>query len=862
MTVHQPNTEPLPGYRLLEPLGKGGFGEVWKCEAPGGLVKAIKFVPGKSHRVGDDANGADQELRALQHIKSIRHPFLLSMDRVEVVDGDLLIVMELADSSLQDLLEDYQRKGVPGIPRDELLGYLGEAAEVLDLMNQEHDLQHLDIKPRNLFLVSRHVKVADFGLVNSVAGMSAAESGSLQLGAITPIYAAPESFLDKISPSSDQYSLAVAYCEMLTGKLPFNGKNFRQLAMQHLQAVPDLGPLPESDRPAVARALCKEPADRFASCGAFVQALTLGTADSAEVRVPARPSFALEGGARPPKPAADDDAKLDDTNSTGPAPTVRQAVVPAAATSASEFAGLRLLECLLRQTVGELWCGMTADGSKCLVRFLCGIDAAKSGDDPLKRLAQLKHDHLAKVEIVREGPNRVGLVTEAGDENLGSRLRECMQSGLPGLPREELLDHLANIAAALDDLFDAHGVHHLTLSPRTVALVGGRARVLEFGLAELVWMPAGHQPSALNPRYSAPELFDVGPSRHSDQFSLAVMYQELLTGAHPFRNLNPRQLTNARQRGSPEPGVLAPADRALVLRALSTDPERRFASCGEFIAALSDVSLAPRAVAPKSTGRVAVVAPPQVTPLQVATLAPLAATNEVVNELLALAGRGREVRECGGFRYVLEPGKSIRHHCATPVIPGMVCLRVNTFRDQWKAQEVESKGEGQFVVHVPLPGSLWQRALGKRPSLAVNIGCELQADENTKLAEVAVEIRMVDCRGQRAAEVLETVGPHLLEGVRTCVEAPAQRRGEARLPFMRPVKVVPVPEDSAPGEGIGAKALSVWAGGMSVLMPRRPPPQVYVQVALPSRGESVTMAARVLRVRPHKDGVEIILAFV
>src|SRR3954453_7453441 len=106
--------QPIPGYRLLEPLGSGGFGEVWKCEAPGGLFKAIKFVYGNLDGLEADRAQAEEELRAIQRIKTIRHPFLLSMDRVENVDGELMIVPELADQNLNDLFVAYQKRGLQG----------------------------------------------------------------------------------------------------------------------------------------------------------------------------------------------------------------------------------------------------------------------------------------------------------------------------------------------------------------------------------------------------------------------------------------------------------------------------------------------------------------------------------------------------------------------------------------------------------------------------------------------------------------------------------------------------------------------------------------------------------------------------
>ena len=135
-------------------------------------------------------------------------------------------------------------------------------------MNTQYQLQHLDIKPQNLFLVYNHVKVADFGLVKDLEGMRGQMTGG-----VTPVYAAPETFDQVISRYCDQYSLAIVYQELLTGVRPFNGTSAQQLLIQHLREPPNLGPLPPADRSAVGRALAKKPEDRFPTCLQFIRAL-------------------------------------------------------------------------------------------------------------------------------------------------------------------------------------------------------------------------------------------------------------------------------------------------------------------------------------------------------------------------------------------------------------------------------------------------------------------------------------------------------------------------------------------------------------------------------------------------------------
>ena len=149
--------EPIPGYFTKELIGVGGYGEVWKSHAPGGLVKAIKFVYGNIN-----SKRASRELRSLNRIKEVRHAFLLSIERIEIVDGNLIIVTELADQSLKQQFDKHRASGQRGLPRKELLEILRDAADALDYIYENYSLQHLDIKPENLLLVGDRAKVADY----------------------------------------------------------------------------------------------------------------------------------------------------------------------------------------------------------------------------------------------------------------------------------------------------------------------------------------------------------------------------------------------------------------------------------------------------------------------------------------------------------------------------------------------------------------------------------------------------------------------------------------------------------------------------------------------------------------------------
>ena len=257
-------TKPVLGYHLKQRIGAGGYGEVWAAEAPGGLPKAVKFIFGFH-----EEKRAQGELKSLNRIREVRHPFLLSLERIDIVNGQMIVITELADMCLKTRFHECVDSGLNGIPRVELLSYMRDAADALDFIASEFKLQHLDIKPENLLLVSGRIKVADFGLVKDIHdGTQSLMSG------LTPAYAPPELFDGRPSKFSDQYSLAILFQEMLTGKRPFDGATAAQLASQHINERPNLRSLPREDQTTISRALSKNPELRFPSCSALIEALS------------------------------------------------------------------------------------------------------------------------------------------------------------------------------------------------------------------------------------------------------------------------------------------------------------------------------------------------------------------------------------------------------------------------------------------------------------------------------------------------------------------------------------------------------------------------------------------------------------
>jgi serine/threonine protein kinase len=258
--------KPLPGgHRLLRVISSSARGEVWEAEAAGRRV-ALKFLR---------YDRASADLRGLLLIKRLDHPYLLRIDGVVGFPGYVVVTMELADCSLADLMAACRDENLSGLPAAPVCEYLTQAADALDFLNARRHpaegravgIQHADVKPGNLLVVGNTVKVGDFGRATALPTASVQHP---RPGAAA--YAAPEVFAGKLCDRTDQYALAVCYCELRGGRLPFPDPG--RISPSYLRPRPDLSMLSLGEARVVARALAQSPQDRWPSCTELMARLT------------------------------------------------------------------------------------------------------------------------------------------------------------------------------------------------------------------------------------------------------------------------------------------------------------------------------------------------------------------------------------------------------------------------------------------------------------------------------------------------------------------------------------------------------------------------------------------------------------
>ncbi len=272
--------QPLSHFTILEPLGKGGMGEVFLAKDTILDRKvALKFLSETSLQ---DPSARQRFLREAKSAAALDNPFICQVYETGEVDGEPFIAMEFIDG---ESLAERLRRGPLSL--DEALQAACEIAEALKAAH-EHGIAHRDLKPANIMLAANgHAKVMDFGLAKQVAfygkvdseGETALTDHLTATGTAigTLAYMSPEQLrAEPLQPSSDVFSFGVVLFEMLTGAHPFSRPSSAETIKAIMLDPPPVleiegADVPPALAPVLAKALAKDPAERYQTGGEMVE---------------------------------------------------------------------------------------------------------------------------------------------------------------------------------------------------------------------------------------------------------------------------------------------------------------------------------------------------------------------------------------------------------------------------------------------------------------------------------------------------------------------------------------------------------------------------------------------------------------